>query len=237
LAEDTSVAAVFAPSELETVYPGTVLAATDDMGREYLDRITFLGDSTTYGLIRYSMLRDGRSTKQVWTPVSGTLTLSQASITKIYYPDEDTELTITEAVEKKPPDILIITLGVNGISFMKQDYFVGEYDKLIASIQEKSPYTQIILQSILPVARSYPNQDQINNEKISEANGWIAELAQTRGVKYLDTYSALVSEDGYMPEEYQNGDGLHLNEISFQTELDYIRTHALTQSAENITDE
>jgi lysophospholipase L1-like esterase len=217
----------FTPSTpLEILYPNTVLRETTDAGQDYIDGITFLGDSTTYGLIPYKMLKDGRDTMQVWTPQSGTLTLSQASIATIVYPDDNSEITIIEAVEKKRPPILLITLGVNGVSFMNRDYFTSEYKKLIESIQSKSPETFIIVQSMFPVARSYAKQESINNEKITAANEWIAALADEAGVKYLDTYSALVGEDGFLPEDYQNGDGMHLNDVGFGVELSYIRTHA-----------
>ena len=38
----------------------TVLEATEDMGEEYISSLTFLGDSTTYGLKTYEMLKDGK---------------------------------------------------------------------------------------------------------------------------------------------------------------------------------
>jgi len=173
------------------------------------------------------MLKDGRETTQVWTPVNGTLTLSQVSIATILYPETSEEITIAEAVERKQPSILLITLGVNGVSFMDETYFKSEYKKMLEIIQSKSPNTYIILQSIFPVARSYPNQNQINNEKISAANEWIATIANDMKLPYLDTYSVLVGEDGFLPEEYQNGDGIHFNETGFNIELNYIRTHAL----------
>ncbi len=212
--------------EIETAYPSAVLAQTEDMGIEYINRIVFLGDSTTYGLIKYGMLTDGKQTKQVWTPVSGTLTLSYATISTILYPEDDTEILITEAVTRSKPDILVITLGINGVSFMDEAYFKSEYTKLILLIREASPDTKIILQSIFPVARSYINKKSINNEKIAEANGWIAAIADETGVKYANTASVLAGPDGYLPEEYQNGDGLHLNKLSFAVELNYLRTHA-----------
>ena len=97
-------------------YPDTVLGVTEDAGQEYIDKLTFLGDSTTYGLIHYGMLKDGRNTKQVWTPASGTLTLSQASFATIVYPETGEEITIVDAVTRSQPEYLVITLGVNGVS-------------------------------------------------------------------------------------------------------------------------
>lgn len=226
-----------APSQeppVETVAPPVVdssalLGVTDDMGQEYIDKITFLGDSTTYGLKYYRMLADGRETTQVWTPKSGTLSLFQQSFALIVYPETGEEITILDAVERKKPEMMVITLGVNGVSMMDETYFKSEYTSLVQGIKEKSPDTKIILQSIFPVAASYEYLKSINNEKISQANQWVADVAEDTGVHYLDTQTALIGEDGWLPERYQNGDGLHLNETSFAIVLDYIRTHGLVE--------
>ena len=207
-------------------YPDTVLGVTEDAGQEYIDKLTFLGDSTTYGLIHYAMLKDGKNTTQVWTPSSGTLTLSQASFATIVYPETGEEITIVDAVTRKQPEYLVITLGVNGVSFMDEDYFKSEYKKLVESVQTASPDTKIICQSIFPVARSYELLDSINNEKIDAANKWICEIADECGVKYIDTNSALRDSEGWLPEEYHNGDGMHLQTNSFTIELNNLRTHA-----------
>lgn len=207
-------------------YPDTVLGVTEDAGQEYIDKLTFLGDSTTYGLIHYGMLKDGKNTKQVWTPASGTLTLSQASFATIVYPETGEEITIVDAVTRSQPEYLVITLGVNGVSFMDEDYFKSEYKKLVESVQTASPDTKIICQSIFPVARSYELLDSINNDKIDAANKWICEVAADCGVKYLDTNSVLRDSEGWLPEEYHNGDGMHLATNSFTLELNNLRTHA-----------
>ena len=209
-----------------SLYPDTVLAETADAGQAYIDKLVFLGDSTTYGLRAYKMLAGGKDTTQVWTPKIGTLTLSQASFATIVYPETDEELTIADAVAKKKPEYLVITLGVNGVAFMKEDYFKSEYKKIIDSVQTASPDTKIICQSIFPVAKSYARLDSINNDLIDAANKWICEIAAECGVKYLDTNSALRYTDGWLPEDYHNGDGMHLQTNSFTIELNNIRTHA-----------
>lgn len=209
-----------------SLYPDTVLAETADAGQAYIDKIVFLGDSTTYGLRAYKMLAGGKDTTQVWTPKTGTLTLSQASFATIVYPETDEELTIADAVAKKKPEYLVITLGVNGVAFMKEDYFKSEYKKIIDSVQTASPDTKIICQSIFPVAKTYARLDSINNDLIDAANKWICEIAAECGVKYLDTNSALRDADGWLPEDYHNGDGMHLQTNSFTIELNNIRTHA-----------
>ena len=211
-------------AQIDTSSPA-LLRGTADMGQEYIDSIIFLGDSTTYGLKAYAVLTDGKKTKQVWTPSNGTLTLSYQGFVDIWYPDDDVEISIRAAVERKKPEHMIITLGVNGISFMDKDYFISEYTDLVTSIQKISPDTQIILQSIFPIASNYEYQKDINNVKICDANTWILSVAEATGVKFLNTYTVLIGDNGYMNDKYQNGDGLHLNGDGFGVVLDYIRTH------------
>ena len=224
-ATTTAAPSASAAASAQPVSGSAVLTETADMGQDYIDKITFLGDSTTYGLRYYAMLNGGKNTTQVWTPSSGTLTLSQQSFALIVYPEDNTEITILEAVARKKPEMMVITLGVNGVSFMDEDYFKSEYTSLIEGIQSTSPNTTILLQSIFPVARSYKLLNSINNEKITRANGWILDIAKETGVRYLDTQSVLKDSEGWLPEEYQNGDGLHLNPTSFALVLDYIRCH------------
>ena len=93
-------------------------------------------------------------------------------------------------------------------------------------MQDISPNTKIICQSIFPVARSYSLLKSINNEKIRAANEWILEVAHETGVKYLDTYSVMCDEDGWLPESAHNGDGLHPSSATYTLELNNLRTHA-----------
>ena len=208
--------------------PSYLLGETEDAGREYLDKIIFLGDSTTYGIGYY--YRQGYSDlcppSQIWTPASGTLTLSNQSTATIVYPESGGEITIKEAARLSQPEIILMTLGVNGVSFMDEQWFIDEYTALINSVKEVSPNTKIILNSIYPVASSYQHIGSISNEKIATANSWIKKIADQNGCKYLNTYEVLVSENGTLPEASHNGDGIHLSGETFGIVMQYIRTHA-----------
>lgn len=213
--------------------PGPVpprLEKTADAGREYLDKIIFLGDSTTYGIGYY--YRHGYSElcppSQVWTPANGTMSLWAYDTAKIVYPATGKEILIKEAAKTAQPEILIITLGVNGISSLGEKDFKADYTALVRNILEVSPDTKIILNSIYPVADSYKYQKSINNQKIDAANGWIEDMAKELGLRYLYTHEA-VEADGKLPESSHNGDGLHLTGESFGKVMEYIRTHALPE--------
>ncbi len=206
--------------------PSWELAETEDAGWEYVDRMTFLGDSTTHGLVYYGVLSDKKDTTQVWTPASGTLALFNQSTATIVYPETGEEITIVDAVTRKKPEYLVITLGVNGVSFMAEDYFTSEYTALVESIQAASPDTKIICNSIYPVESDYEHLESINNERITAANEWIKNVAEATGVKYADSAPVITGDDGFLIPEYGNGDGIHLNSAGFLKILDYLRTHA-----------
>ncbi|MBR4058038.1 MAG: SGNH/GDSL hydrolase family protein [Oscillospiraceae bacterium] len=216
------------PEITPPVQSQTQLAETADMGREYLDKIYFLGDSTTYGLGYYydHGYTDLVTSKHVWTPASGTLTLDQWSYVAIVNPDTGEEMMLPDLLELKKPEYLCITLGVNGVSFMKEQYFKDSYTSLVKKVQEVSPNTKIILNSIYPVTTGYEQKNNgINNLKIEAANLWVRSVAESCGVNYLDSASALRNENGVLPDEHTNGDGLHLNGEAFGLVVQYIRTH------------
>jgi len=219
------------PESIPTFYDETLLAEvalpegiTPD---GYIDKLVFYGDSTTHGMKAYKVF-GSRDTTQVWTPTSGTLALFRAATDLVYNPNTKTEMTLADLCKSVQPEYLIMTIGVNGVSQMNESWFKADYQGLIDIIQTNSPDTKLILQSIYPVARSYAKQESINNTKIQTANQWIVQIAKANDLPYLNTYSALVGEDGYLPESYQNGDGMHFNEVGFAKVIEYVKTHPLT---------
>ncbi len=213
------------PAPTESVPVSTTLAETEDLGQDYLDKIVFLGDSTTYGLYAYGVLPH----TQVWTPASGTLSLFNWSVETIdYYPPDDPEhssqLSIADTIKARQPEYLVITLGLNGVSLLDESSFKSYYRDLILTAQQNSPDTKIICQSIYPVIDSM-TPDGIKNDRINSANQWIYDLAEETGVRYLNTREVLADSTGNLISDYNSGDGIHLMPTGLQAILKYVRTH------------
>lgn len=223
---DNAPKPVYTQEELINLYPEAVLSLTEDAGEDYINKIYFIGDSTTHGMKYYGVLADGKETTHVWTPRSGTLAMWNLLSEKIVLPEDNTEMTLPEAFDLKNPAIAVLTLGVNGVSSCSKEQFTGYYKELIEKIKEASPYTTIILQSIFPVCSDYQYVNSISMEKINKANAWIAELANENDCYYLNTASVLVDETGYLNPTYSNGDGIHISPKGFSVILEYIKTHA-----------
>ncbi len=54
----------------------------------------------------------------------------------------------------------------------------------------------------------------------------IAQLAQVYGIQYLDLYDCFADEKGFLPEEYNGGDGLHIGGTAYVKMMEYIVIHA-----------
>ena len=205
-----------------------LLPISDDMGQEYIDNITFLCDSPMYWLKLYGLLKDGYNTTQVWTGPEGTMTLAYLRGFEILDPIDGVLRTIPETVAAHKPPFILITVGINGVSFMDEEYFTREYKNLIDEIKQSSPDTVIVLQSICPISPAYRYWGDITNVTITAANSWILRIAEEYGLKYADVFSVLVGEDGNIRPELVMKDGLHPNEDGLTLVLEYLRTHAYT---------
>ncbi len=203
-----------------------LLPASADAGQEYIDSITFVCDSPFYWLKLYGLLTGGTDTTQVWTGPEGTMTLAYLRDFKILDPFDKVERTIPDTAALHKPPMVLITIGINGVSFMDEEYFKTEYRHLIDVIHEASPETTILVQSILPIAPTYKNWGKITNATITAANRWIMEVAEEYGLHYLDSFSVLVGDDGNIKPELVMKDGLHANKDGLTLVLKYIRTHA-----------
>ncbi len=210
-----------------------VLKESADGGQAYIDGLTFLGDSTTYGMIKAGVLKDKENTKQVWYGPNGTLSLPAATSHLLNDGSLESAMQLSDLAALKKPPVIVITLGV-GVSYtLSEEQFKLAYNALIDVIEGASPETKIICNSIYPVcdtlADAYKN---INNSDIVKANGWIKDVAGSRynnneTVYYLDSYSVLVGNDGFLPSAYSNGDGLHLSAAAFHAVLENLRTHTI----------
>ena len=211
-----------------------LLTRTEDLGQDYLDSFVFLGESTTYHLKSRGVLRNGTDTDQVWGPDGGTITLD-ASIGSLFirYPETGELLSLSDALRRKQPRILLLCFGLNGApAKMKGGAKAYQtcYRILLDMVREASPNTKIILQSTFPVAKNMDMSaysltlDQLN-QAIDTINGWTLSLAEEYGVKYLNTQEILKDKQGRLKMEYQVGDGHHLTKEAYLKILDYIRTH------------
>ena len=204
-----------------------VLQESADFGDYYLNNMIFVGDKTVSAMKTAEVLKDGADTKQIWCGKDGDLALDfNLSSAHIVFPHTGEEMSIPDAAKEIKPDCMIITVGINNGLRCSEEKFNEYYGKLITAIREASPDTKIILQSVFPVSKDYEKTNSsVKRDKIEQANQWILKLAESHGVKYLDTASVLKDSKGYLKQEYDSGNGITLNSAGYTAVLTYVRTH------------
>lgn len=203
-----------------SINENVVLRETKDKGEEYIKKLYFVGDSTTY-----HFYKGGIDMSHILVPSSLTLTLN-SNINNVEV--GNTSLTISQALKEANAEIVILTLGINGANTFTENKYKTYYNKLIEDIKATSPNTKIILQSIFPVTKSFDNYNKgISNKCIDKLNMWTKEIAFEQNIKYLDTQSILKDENGSQYEHYNVQDGIHMNAEAYKAILYYIRTHAI----------
>lgn len=197
------------------------LSAACDVSPYSREKIVFFGDSTTAHL----KLRGGIDASRVWSGQSNTVLFSSVNdVRPIYFADENRSYSLGEAVGKKHPPILVITLGVSGgAGMMPEEKFKSAYKKMIDTVREFSPDTILFVQSILPLSeKSKKHFNLLTKEAVEEANVWIKQVCCEEDVAFIDTYPLLCDENGYLKKIYQNDEYMHLTRKAYEVMLEYV---------------
>ncbi len=208
----------------------------DLLGADFIDRLTFFGESTTSHLVQRSQV----SRTQVWTNPSGTAKLGSTIADRpIRDPRSDRFLSPVELARRDHPEFIVLSFGLNGImEFEKNtDDYLKKYQKLIDALAEASPSTQFILQSVYPVADlSHQSDWQFSvspseiNQKINRLNDCIKKHCQTlSNADFIDTSVHLKDENGFLMPSFTT-DGIHLTEGAYDEILAQFREYAKSLS-------
>lgn len=176
-----------------------------DSIRTFGENVAFIGDSRTQAFLMYAGLKDVQDYTNVGLMVD-------TAITKKFITNDDGEkITILDDLKKRNINTIYIMLGINELGWIYSEIFINKYEELINKIYEVKSNCEIILQSIIPVTATKSKNDKVyNNNKILEYNKLIKDMADRKGIKYIDLCPALTDENGCLPEEAST-DGIHLN--------------------------
>lgn len=184
----------------------------------YLDDAIFIGDSLTTGLSLYGLLPEDQVLAD--TGINPQTILSRECISQ-----DGTEKTVLDAAASLEPEKIYIMLGANGVAFLNFDDIVAWYGELIDGLQAEHPDSDIYVQSILPVTRE-KEDETLNNDRITELNGLLQQMAEEQEVYYLSVNEAIADEEGFLPTEL-SADGMHFGTTVYEEWLDYLLCHTV----------
>lgn len=123
------------------------------------------------------------------------------------------------------PKVVVILAGTNDISGNTGPTTLAAIEDNLASITELAGANKIrvVLSSLLPISDYEKTREgkpiirsgQRPPEQIKALNEWIKKYAAANGAVYLDYYSAMADEKGFLKEELSE-DGLHPNQKGYE---------------------
>ena len=100
-------------------------------------------------------------------------------------------------------------------------------DTVLTNIHDKNPDAKIYIESVTPTIRANP-LEHLDNEQIREFNSRMKTYADMHGYGYLDIYSVVCDEDGYLKDEYcsdPDAMGIHFLPSADAAWEDYLLRH------------
>ena len=126
-----------------------------------------------------------------------------------------------EDVIELQPKVVLILAGTNDIAGNTGPMTLEEIEANYTSLAELAALHQIrvVFASVLPVHNYTPQAQELfaqrSPEKILELNRWLKQYCGAHGCVYLDYFSALVDEKGFLKKELAE-DGLHPNAAGYK---------------------
>jgi lysophospholipase L1-like esterase len=117
---------------------------------------------------------------------------------------------IDEILASKPKKIFIL-IGTNDFWNERKSLaeVVNNYQKILETIQKRSPETQVYIQSLLPV-NNLKYRINVNNNTLIKLNDRLKQVANEFSYQYIDLYSHFANEKNQLSPQYTS-DGAHLN--------------------------
>lgn len=196
-----------------------IIQNSSKKNRKFNEKVAFIGDSRTQGLLMYTGLNDVIDYSYIGLMVD-------TAISKEFVKGKNGEkITILEDMQKRDLDTVYIMLGVNELGWSYSEVFVSKYKELIQKIKSVQPDCEIILQSIIPITKSRSDSDNIfNNKNINKYNKLIQQIAIDENVTFLNVGAALADKNGNLPEE-ASSDGIHVDVDYCEKWLDYLKNN------------
>lgn len=168
-----------------------------DYDKAFFSNSLFIGDSIFTGFSGFGYLDPNNVFAQVGlNPESAT--------TK-----EINGVTAVKKAETMQPDYVCIMLGTNGLAFLSTDYMAEEMSKLIDDLRTVSPNSEIVILSIPPVTAAHESENPEKIPVIMDYNSKLQKVADDKSCKFIDIFTMLQDDDGYLAVDYAEADGLH----------------------------
>jgi lysophospholipase L1-like esterase len=130
-----------------------------------------------------------------------------------------------EEITNAQPARVFLMIGINDIyQGFEADHILSNIKMIMNDFREKTPPTQLLVHSILPINTRKLFVEKEINSKIYLINHQIKALCEIQKVQFLDIHPDFLNEEGEMNEKYTY-DGVHLSEAGYILWAELIQKH------------
>lgn len=114
-----------------------------------------------------------------------------------------------ETITSGQPKRIVLMIGINDIAIgFTEKQTLTNYDNILTKIEQKSPNTQIVITSVLPVNNNLYG-DRVHNSQVNKLNEGLQQLASKHQISMVNIYDEFLKGNELDPKYTR--DGLHLN--------------------------
>jgi len=195
--------------------PTATPAPVDD---SFFADTAFLGNSLMEGLHLFGGLKYG----DFYSGTSASV-VSVSTVTDFKNRSGEPSTMLNALLEAQYRKIFIL-FGVNELGFYV-DGFIDIYAELLSEIAAGEPDAKIYLFSLTPITMGRStSSDMFTRERVEQFNAAIKALAERSGCTYIDLYTAMADENGWLAER-DSSDGIHFTAAKYVEWADFLRRY------------
>ncbi len=202
----------------------------------YFDDACFIGHSIVVGMSNYFRLANTDYYAVSGVSASWLLNNPYFKLEKTEKNEDGKEVnvlgTLAEALAEKAGKYkkVYIMLGTNELgaedSHLRQ--YAASMEAIIDLVRESQPDATIYLMSTLPVTEQRSEKDEhFNRENVLAFNERLKQISVEKEAYYVDTFSALADDNGYLPEGSCLSDGIHILSAQYAALKTYLKKHTV----------
>lgn len=190
-------------------------------GDDYFEDAVFIGDSMMDDIEMLDLFPTANFVCQVGIGPS-TLNYHQFRVK-----GSEDRLTAFEATERYPHKKIYILLGSNSLDHRPYETCTQEYAEMIDQFIDTFPDSLIYIIAPPPGGEEAMIEMRMPPQRYLNFRNYLLSLAEEKHLYFVDFYSLLINEDGYMHWKYVCSDGQHPHRGGYVLLEEAIRTHTV----------
>lgn len=149
-----------------------------------------------------------------WSELLGDCRVKNRGIPTAFINNEKVRLN---SLLQNAPSQLFLLLGIDDLNEgVSPEIVLDDYKKLIDFIRQKSPMTEMIVLSVLPINSGLSNFPlKVTTAEIETLNRELKKYVLDNGIVFLNLYNDFSDEKGVLRSSYSAGDGFSLNSSGY----------------------